>query len=488
MTKRPCRQNGIHKADEMNHEQRHAPKRLHCREFDGKRTGILDLNDNQLELYFVGYDDPTQISEEGPVYVVTEEGRVASLHDNVASGHSWRQVSSKFESKGRDHQSSEYRRIYQSAIISNLAVIGGDVWRPDDLVQRLRFDVAHTQRILGHREKLRSLARASHPSDEDLKLYRAVAGNVVLKADYTVTYSGDTGSLHPSGPTFSIEFPLGCPLNEIAAHLVRYTSFLSFVLGERMAPAAVRVDRLSFQEMVRALKENTYVGDYEVMWSWPADEHEAQDLAFRGAPFRAYDDIELAAFEAGLAEWVNRSVVWEHAYIRMIASLRLRRVVSGERLLAAWRWFEELPNAGAERAFDGTALEPVIRAASDAAHNQGLGDVEDRIRGALRQLGEEAMRDRFARLVGSVRAHFGGGNLLDGMVDHLVNARRFRGRVAHGHFAERDEAEGRRFYKAILAMEALCILLTARDLPMTSLGKKQIWSYPILVEYRLAYS
>ena len=118
--------------------------------------------------------------------------------------------------------------------------------------------------------------------------------------------------------------------------------------------------------MVRAVEAGTDVGDHEVMWNWSADEHEARELAFHGAPFLAADDAELAALEVGLAVWVIRSDEWERANIRMTESLSLQRVISGERLLAAWRWFEELPNTRAERAFDEAVIEPLIRAALDA--------------------------------------------------------------------------------------------------------------------------
>src|SRR5690606_19300003 len=122
-------------------------------------------------------------------------------------------------------------------------------------------------------------------------------------------------------------------LDKMETHLVRYLSFLSFVLGVRLVPAAVRTDRLSFEDMVRAVDAGTYVGDHEVMWNWSEDEHEGRDLAFHGAPFLAVDDAELAAFEAGLAFWVMRSDEWERSNIRMTESLSLRRVISGERLL-----------------------------------------------------------------------------------------------------------------------------------------------------------
>ena len=54
--------------------------------------------------------------------------------------------------------------------------------------------------------------------------------------------------------------------------------------------------------MVRAIEEGTYAGDHEVKWNWPADEHEARDLAFQRAPFLAEDDDELASLEAALAD------------------------------------------------------------------------------------------------------------------------------------------------------------------------------------------
>jgi hypothetical protein len=464
-----------------------APRRLHCRELNGDRTGIIILRDESIELYFVGYDEFVHLSADEPAYVVTEDGAVASLHVNVPGRHTSKSVTTKFGGKDRGRKSNKYRSVCQSGIISNITVIGANAWRPDDLVRRLVFDVAQTERVLRHREKVRSLGRSLHPSDADLTLYRAEGRDVTLTAGYVATYGVDTRSLTAYRPTFSIEFTAGCPLDEIEVHLVRYLAFLSFVLGGRVTPAAVRVDRLSLEEIVRSVEAGTYVGDYKVMWNWPSDEHDPMSLASHGAPFLAEDDSELAAWEIGLAEWINRSNVWERAYIRMTECLRLRHIVSGERLLAAWRWFEELPITGAERAFDDAAVEPVIQAALVAARDQGLADVENRIRGSLRRIGEETMRDRLTRLVSSVREHFDGANLLDGMFAYLGDARDFRGRVAHGHFAARDENEGQRFNKATLAMEALCFLLTARDLPMTDAGRRRIWSHPVLMGYQLAY-
>ena len=168
----------------MIHEKPHGPKRLHCRELDGTRTGILVLNDETIELYFVGYNEFVHVSEDEPIYVVTEEGNVASLHANVSGRHSSKGVATKFAGKDRGRGSDEYRSIYQGGIISNVALLGVDAWRADDLVRRLSFDVPQTERVLRHLEKVQALGRVSHPSDEELALYRAEAGNVTLTARY----------------------------------------------------------------------------------------------------------------------------------------------------------------------------------------------------------------------------------------------------------------------------------------------------------------
>ncbi|KEP69653.1 hypothetical protein DL1_03235 [Thioclava dalianensis] len=311
---------------------------------------------------------------------------------------------------------------------------------------------------------------------------------MVLTAGYEVSYGLETCSLRTHRPTFSIEFSAGCSLNAIQGSLFGYLAFLSFVLGGRMAPEEVRIDRMSFEEKIRAVEAGTYIDDHAIIWNWPAEGHEAKDLAFYGAPFMAMNDGELTSFVAGLITWFERIDEWRAASVRMTESLRLRREISGERLLAAWRWFEEVPPTKAKRVIDNDVVEYLTEAALKGAREKCLGaHIEDRIKGSLTRIGEESMRDRFERLIHSVEERFERNDCLDGMVNHLQNARCFRGRIAHGHFSSRNAAELRQFNKATLAMEALCFLLTARDLPLSEEAKKRIWAHPILEEYQLAY-
>ena len=82
-----------------------------------------------------------------------------------------------------------------------------------------------------------------------------------------------------------------------------------------MTPSAVRVDRLSFDDMISAIESRSYERDHEVYWGWFQTHHESRDLAFHGAPFLAINDEELLAFKSGLSLWIERGDIWQRAYM-----------------------------------------------------------------------------------------------------------------------------------------------------------------------------
>ena len=130
-----------------------------------------------IELYFVGYDEFVHVSESEPTYVITEEGKVASLHANVPARHSSKSVATKFAGKDRDRGEAMSTVAFpKAASFRTLPCSAWTLGGPDDLVRRLSFDVAQTEHVLRHLEKVQALGRASHPSDEELALYRAEAG------------------------------------------------------------------------------------------------------------------------------------------------------------------------------------------------------------------------------------------------------------------------------------------------------------------------
>ena len=92
-------------------------------------------------------------------------------------------------------------------------------------------------------------------------------------------------------------------------------------------------------------------------------------------------------------------------------------------------------------------------------------------------------RERFKRLHGSICTRFGNAALHESAIEYLLKAMQFRGEVAHGHFIPIDEAEHRTFEKSIYAMEALCYLLTIRDLPMSEGGRQRAVKQQIVANY-----
>ena len=61
----------------------------------------------------------------------------------------------------------------------------------------------------------------------------------------------------------------------------------------------------------------------------------------------------------------------------------------------------------------------------------------------------------------------------------------FRGKVAHGHYEPKDDPESESFARSIFAVEALCLLLTCFDMPMTKDGLDRIKHNPLVEHYRL---
>ncbi len=62
----------------------------------------------------------------------------------------------------------------------------------------------------------------------------------------------------------------------------------------------------------------------------------------------------------------------------------------------------------------------------------------------------------------------------------------FRGRSANGHFEPADEEEHKAFDKSVFAVEALCLLLTACDLPLSPKGIEAAARNRVIQDYRLA--
>jgi hypothetical protein len=170
-----------------------------------------------------------------------------------------------------------------------------------------------------------------------------------------------------------------------------------------------------------------------------------------------------------------------------MSSLKRKGEMSAERLISACRWFEELPNAQSENALSVEDADAIVAAAVAKAEQLGQANLGDRIAASISRIKEETTAERFTRLTALVETKFGKGILPENVVPHLRKAIQFRGRTAHGHFNPASEEEYRAFSKATHAMEALCTLLTAVDLPIPEAGISRVGSNPPVRDYHAAF-
>lgn len=450
---------------------------LHCVEtVTGQNiTGIILLSEDEIRVDLHSYTDRFHINVEQPIYLVAETGHVVSLHANVYSN-------------GSEPISRRDRPIYHQGFISNVAVVGYDQWTDNNKVKNVSFSVKHTMELLRHKDKIKALGNIRHTKKEDFTIFKDTTNGVTLGSWYAATYGMEFDAPTEIWPVFEIEFdePLG--IDEYIKHVMYYVEFLSFCLGVKLKPDRITINRLSHDEIMAAVEAGTHTGNHEVQYVWPEEKIESHDLSVRGSPARAWNDEELSALRACLVAWVARANAWKKPYAMMMTSFAFKRVISAERLINACRWFEDIPIAKPHNVLSDDDIEAIAAAATKKAEElRQLQNIRERIAGAIKRIKAESAEEQFTRLVAKIEEKFGKGILPENAVTHLKRANEFRGKTAHGHFDSKSDEETLAFSKSTQAMEALCYLLTALDLPISTEGLERVKSNPVVRDYLLSY-
>jgi len=454
-------------------------KPLHCVEMVTGRnlTGNILLSEESICAHIYSYTESFYIDGEKPIFLQAETNEIVSLHSNFTTGPGtiWRGI-------------EPLRTTYRQEIISNLAVVGFDPWTAEDKVKRVTFSVKHTKELMRHKEKFGAVGRERFPREGELTIFTDVAEGITVKSWYAATYGMDFDAPKELWPVFEIEFDEPRSIMNYIVSVSDFVGFLSFCLGVQLKPSAIRIDRFSFGEMTAAITSQSYPGNHEVHYVWPESQVDTQSLWIGGSPVRAWDDEELKALRECIVAWMNRAGQWRKPYRLMMESLGLKNVVSAERLINACRWFEDIPLSKTQNALSDEEIESISAAAAKKADEFGISPViRERIASAIRRVKSESAEQRFTRLVAMVEGKFGKGILDENAIAHLRRAIQFRGRTAHGHFNPESDAEFRAFSKSTRAMEALCYLLTAVDLPISDAGKQRTGANPIVQDYRMCY-
>lgn len=452
-------------------------RRYFCREeSSGERhSGTFHIEQREIAAAFCSFDKPLPIHFGEPLLVRLETGQIVSLHKNILSG------GSTYHAEGKPGP-------FTRRVISNIAVIGRDPWLPTDPVRRVQFSLAHSEELLHHDDKFDAIADAEFGMIPDPMLFELRTAGSTIKVWYAASGSMAFKRATTIAPRYSIEFDDPATIDSYLDSVKCITRFFSAAFGCRLAPSDIAVSRLSEADFLEAVEARTYDGDHLVRYIWPAEP--LSDTPWVGNAFaHARDDDELAALVACLSAWIERDEDWRGATNLMMRSFALKGVISGERLLTACKWLEEIPGAASALAVSSADIDRIASAAAAEADRLGHGAYKSRIAGVIRsQLKTETNAERFERLRKAVASRFGDRALGADIVPLLLQAMQFRGKVAHRHFDPRDEAEHKAFVKSVYAIEALCYLLTIKDLPMSDDGARRAIGRDIASNHRYCIS
>jgi hypothetical protein len=351
-------------------------KPLHCVELvtGEDLTGTVLISNEELRADIYSYTDHFHIKGEHPLFLQTETNEIVSLHSNITT-----------IAGTRSRNIAPQRVTYRQEILSNVAVVGHDPWTAEDGVKRVSFEVKHTKQLMQHERKVKAIGRKRFPAEEHLTIFSDAAQGMTLRAWYGATYGMEFDAPKELWPTFGIEFDKPRGIQDYIVHVSDYVNFLSFCFGVQLKPSAIRIDRLSFAQMMNAVEKHEYPGDHEVHYVWPELEVDNRDLWVGGSPVRSWDDEELASFRECLAAWMNRAAIWRRPNALMMTCFGLKNVVSSERLLNACRWLEDIPIAKAQPVLSSSDIDAIVAVATAKA--QGLGHdatIGDRVAGAIR--------------------------------------------------------------------------------------------------------
>jgi hypothetical protein len=449
-------------------------KNILCQELNtGKGyTGFFYLDDKTIRTEICSYDEPFYLAAEKPIFLRTENNRLVSLYSNVSAppDSNCRIIDPKMES-------------YKQHIISNTAVIGHDRWEETDKLKRVTFLVKRSKDLLRHKEKTDKVARKDW---SESNLFSETVDAMTIRAGYDALYSSEFNAPTDISPYLEIEFHTGATLFEYIDRVSCLVEFLSLSLGAHMNPSNIRISRFSSAERTAAIKADGHPEEYAVEYVWPEIAVEDLDPWVGGSLVKAWDDEELAALRECIVLWIGRDADWNKGNVQMMHCLASKQEISADRLLAACKWYEEIPLSKVQAAIKDEDAQIIAETASAKATELGYGKIKNRITGALKAIKTESHEERFSRLLNKVWQKFDPSIIDDGIIMHLKRAIDFRGKSAHGHFNPSDDSEFRAFVKSVYAMEALCFLLTACDLPINANGVKRAHSNPFIRDYRLA--
>lgn len=443
-----------------------------------KHNGNFLFGDDGITTTLISFDGYFFVKPDAPLILMTEKLAFISLYDSFSAP------------PGKKFKNVEpIRTAHIQKITSNTAIVGDDEWNTEDRVKRISFGVRNSMELLRNQGKIDRLSMDRVRNEEekdDWFLLNFKANGMVVRLYYTAQYEMWGNEPREIEPRFELEFDEAIQLGEHMEPMKQVVSFCSMALGLPLTPSEIKISRQSLDEFLDNVENHRSTGDHRILYRWPEFEIDSGEIKIYGSPVNAYEEDGLDDLGKCLRVWLERGSEWNDAYTLMMGALVRRNEFGAERLLNACKWFESLPNSNPKQVIDKEILDKIADAAIKAANGLGVSDIESRIKGSLRSIGQETRALLFRRLIGLAWYPSPIPHPLDDMVSDLSGSQRLRGKAAHGNLRTDGNDNAKKIKRYTDALEALCLLLTVKDLPLSVEGRKRIQQHRVVESYRLS--
>ena len=441
-----------------------------------RNAAVFELRKDRLFTEVYRFDEYLRVPNVDWLYLRTAQNEFVSLRGNLTStaGHSTRFYPTTLNT-------------YRQEISSSTAVIGPDRWLHSDRVHAVGFSVPGCGAVFDHDELLQTVTRAKFGLPEENKLFSIDAVSCQIDVSLVGSHQVMRGITTDVQPRFMLRLGEPGSLNDAYLRVMEIVEFISLVMGRALQPEAISLWRGPLPDLTTAASLDETVGPYACHFLWPALDPDQEQRGYLGRAYTAWDDEELPVLRDALGKWMSRATAWHAANQMMMWALRSRNEITSERLVNACKWLEEVPGAEFHESIPIDRLRLITSAAQAEAKRLELGALCARIQGALIRLKSETHEQRFQRLVTEVEERFGTRLIRDGFVQDLLRGLRYRGTAAHGHLTISGETRFREFYRGIAAIEALCFLLTLKQLPPSPYEGNRLSQHVFLHDYLIAY-
>lgn len=450
---------------EIEHGKRHI-----CRVLDQLQNlhGAFVIRNGEIEASLTSFEGSISLDADHPIFLQLEDLSIVSLYWN-------------FDTKG--YRVGLESTVDHRMIISNLALIGDDTWCAQDLVKRATLRVPTADALFKTSELYKKIMKSDflHLDMEPILITKTPDFEVHL----TFTIKGDGYHDNPTAadPIFELRFEHGVKLLELLRAVTCLEQFISCLSGKVHYTDSLTISRYSESDIEERLEREEPVSGHILYRYYDKNRATPDYLSLYETAVNLISPDSRQVFDAALYSWIENYSDIEVAASYMMRALQTQNILSSDRLLNAWKWFESIPVTKPRRQVKKEDARAVGKLVSAELRKMGYEiPVADRAASAVSKVSLESNRDRFQRLVDFVKEGYGESIIDQSMVDWLLAAYAQRGPAAHG-VGNVSSTEFDLMELSIDALEAMCtlLLLDMVDLPVDE--RARVGQHPLLDSY-----